>query len=165
MSEATADSAIDSVVSRLDELADLFRRRLLDDKDKRRAFDSLYERLERAERAAEGEAVMPVVRQLLLVVDRLDAYQGEEPLVASVRDEILEVLRRSGIEPIGSMAQFDPSLHEVVEVADMEGTEGSIVRQVRRGFLFGDRVLRPSQVVVVNGVAAPATGGPESSDL
>jgi molecular chaperone GrpE len=142
----------------LDELADLFRRRLLDDKDKKRAFDSLYERLERAERAAEGDSILPVARQLFLVVDRLDAYDGEDPLLPSVRDEVLEILRRSGLETIATQDRFDPGRHEVVEVAPGGEAEGTILRQVRRGYHIGDRVVRPAHVVVDNGLSSPVAG-------
>jgi molecular chaperone GrpE len=147
MSDLTSDEAIAALAVRLDELTDLFRRRLLDDKDKKRAFDSLYERLERAERAAEGELVLPLLRQLLLVVDRLDGYQGDEPLVSSVHEELLEILRRSGVEPLADAERVDPACHEVVEVTP-HADEGAIVGQVRRGWAMGGRLLRPAQVVV-----------------
>lgn len=157
MSDLASHEAVAALAARLDDLTDLFTRRLLDDKDKKRAFDSLYERLERAERAVEGELVLPILRQLLLVVDRLDGYEGDEPLVGSVQEELLEVLRRSGVEPLAEADRFDPARHEIVEVAP-HADDGTVVRQVRRGWAMGGRLLRPARVVVGGSAVAGGAG-------
>ncbi len=44
---------------------------------------------------------------------------------------------------------FDPKYHEAVMKAD--GEEGMIVRELRKGYMIKDTVLRPSLVVVGNG--------------
>ena len=57
---------------------------------------------------------------------------------------------RVGVVPIESEgAPFDPHLHEAVSreaTADRE--ENTVVRELRRGYVFQDRLLRPAQVVV-----------------
>lgn len=146
---------LSGILDRLTRLEDLFRRRLVEDKDKRRAFDVLYERLEKADSALQGEMILPLVRQLLLVVDRIDAYEGDDQFVVSLCHELLEILRRSGIEEIQVGREFDPALHEAVEVVDHDGA-GSVLDVRRRGFWMGDHVLRPVHVLVVGGSSTAA---------
>ncbi|MCP5535155.1 MAG: nucleotide exchange factor GrpE [Akkermansiaceae bacterium] len=56
--------------------------------------------------------------------------------------------------------EFDPKVHEALsqEASDEIG-EGKIVRVVRKGYTIGDRLLRPSNVIVALGASAG-----ESSD-
>jgi molecular chaperone GrpE len=136
------------VRDRLTALEDLFRRRLLDDRDKRRAFDVLYERLESAERARAGDHVLPLVRPLLLLLDRLDGHDSDDGFASSIRDELLEILRQNGVEEIEVAADFDPKLCEIVQVRDADALSGDGVEVRRRGFRLGARVIRPSQIII-----------------
>ena len=44
---------------------------------------------------------------------------------------------------------FNPELHEAVMVAETEDhPENAIINEVQKGYLMGDRVIRPSRVVV-----------------
>jgi molecular chaperone GrpE len=138
------------VAERLDELTDLFRRRLLDDRDKRRAIDALEQRLEELEPLARGEAAVPLAREMLPLVDRLDGYDGPDAsVVSSVVDELLVALARCGIEEIAVDSEFDPRQQEAVEHVGTDDDGSLRVAEVRRrGFRTPYRVLRPSQVVV-----------------
>jgi molecular chaperone GrpE len=45
--------------------------------------------------------------------------------------------------------RFDPALHEAVAVRESdEAPDGTIAEVARSGYVLGDRVLRPAQVVV-----------------
>lgn len=136
-------------MGRLDELRDLFQRRLLDDRGKREAIEALREELRQAKDGPFREFVEPLVHSLALVVDRLDRYEGVDPaFVASVRDELLDVLARHGITQV-EVDVFDPERHEAVASAVVDGTPaGRVVERRRRGFAHGPRVFRPAQVVV-----------------
>ncbi len=59
-------------------------------------------------------------------------------------------LEAQGLSPIPALGEpFDPRLHEAVRQA--QGKEGIVLEEVQKGYKFGDRVLRPTQVVVGNG--------------
>jgi len=64
--------------------------------------------------------------------------------------QMLDTLRRLGVVPMDAVGQhFDPHLHEALvrlETADQE--ENIIVQELRRGYLFNNRLLRPAQVAV-----------------
>lgn len=67
-----------------------------------------------------------------------------------VRNQLLEALRRHGIERYGAVGEkVDHALHEVVEERiDLPGNSGEIGRILRYGYRSKERVLRPAQVVV-----------------
>ncbi len=64
--------------------------------------------------------------------------------------QLLDTFGRTGIVPIEAEGKpFDPHLHEALsreETANLR--EDTIIRELRRGYLFKDKLLRPAQVVV-----------------
>ena len=57
---------------------------------------------------------------------------------------------------------FDPQYHQAVVYQEVEGFEdGQIVAEVEKGYLLGERVLRPSMVVVAK---APVSAKPEEDE-
>lgn len=142
------------IAQRLDELTDLFRRRLVADREKQRAFDALYGQLEQARALADGQHLVPLLRRLINVIDRLDADQGE--LAQSVAEELVDILAQYEVErlasPTGPEAEaFDPRTQEVATVLDTADSEqdGTVAQVRRAGWrLGGARVLRPTLVDV-----------------
>lgn len=64
--------------------------------------------------------------------------------------QVLDALNRSGAVAMKAEGEpFDPHLHEALsrEVTP-DFDEGTIVRELRRGYLFKDKLLRPAQVIV-----------------
>lgn len=64
--------------------------------------------------------------------------------------QVLDTMARTGVVPIETEGkQFDPHLHEALsreETAAHE--ENTIVRELRRGYMIKDKLLRPAQVIV-----------------
>jgi molecular chaperone GrpE len=137
-------------------------------------FDNFRRRAEREaaelrERAAEG-----LVRELLPIVDNLaralvaatDTASSFREGVALIQRQLAEVLEREGLEPLAVMGEpFDPNLHEAVgrqESADLPPDR--VVVEVRKGYRFRGRLLRPAQVMVTVAPAASAgKAAPESA--
>lgn len=69
--------------------------------------------------------------------------------MALIRDRILTLLTQEGVQPIPTLRQrVDPRLHLVVYSEPRNDVPpGTIVREVRRGFRQGTRVLRYAEVV------------------
>lgn len=138
-----------ATAQRLDELTNLFRQRLIDDTEKKRAFDALYRELAQARALADGQYLMPLVRRLINVIDRVIAGPGD--LAKSVAEELTDILSMYEVVQIKPGSDhFDPRLQEVatvVEAADAD--EDGTVASVRRcGWRLGSRVLRPVLVDV-----------------
>ncbi len=147
----------------LSELSKLFERRLLYDQSKERAFDSLYQELAELKSDKHVEAVRPILRDLLLVFDRIDRASSEQEndrvaeLLVSFRDELLETLYRAGADLIPASKTFDPQHQMAVGRKDTTDPDlsGRIAEVVRRGFRLHKVLLRPEEVVVYNVVALP----------
>jgi molecular chaperone GrpE (heat shock protein) len=72
--------------------------------------------------------------------------------LAVLRDKLLWSLAAHGATPMAVLGQpLDPRLHHVVEVCAGPGEPDTVVRQVRPGYLWRGRVLRPAEVVTVAG--------------
>jgi len=67
-----------------------------------------------------------------------------------LRKEFYLFLEKEGIKFINSLGEkFDPNLHEVVGYELTEDKDEDIVlKEVQKGYKFGDYVLRPAKVIV-----------------
>lgn len=157
------------LLEKMQVLHDLFNRRLLQDRQKQEMYDKLYAELETARKAADGVAALPLLRDLMLVVDRFERYQGPDgDFVDHAAQELLELLRRQGIEPIALEigSPFDPSICEIIEtqLVDDEGWHSLVVQVVRRGYRHGERVVRPAHVVLAQAGTIEAADEPTQLD-
>lgn len=121
-------------------------------------FDNYRKRTERDRVENVLRAGQRVIESMLPTLDSLDAAlaidtttEAEAQIVEGVRSthaQLLETLSRDGFAPIEAVgAPFDPALHEAISVIPGEGEQ--VVNQVvRKGYVMGGRVLRPSLVVV-----------------
>jgi len=64
--------------------------------------------------------------------------------------QVFDTLNRVGVVPMEVEGKrFDPHLHEAFSREEtLEYDEDTIVRELRRGYIFKDKLLRPAQVVV-----------------
>ena len=168
-------SACDMLVAIQHELADIracIDRRLADDRVKDKAYELLYAELDRLKRRATVLDDQSLYRDLILLHDRLassqDCATSVETLsafVESLRDELRDVLFRRDVHLIslGDDA-FDPKYQQAVAVEDVASRQhdGKVLRTVRDGFVCGDVVLRPQEVVV--GRMAPRDPGMPGDD-
>ena len=114
-------------------------------------------------------AVVPLVRDLLPVVDNLEraiaaaekaeggsALLSGVQLVATQLAAILKAHQCVRIEAVG--APFDPNFHEAIgqEPSD-EHPAGTVSRAFQAGYKLHDRVIRPAQVFVSTGPANPSS--------
>jgi molecular chaperone GrpE len=70
--------------------------------------------------------------------------------VALLYRQMLDSLARMGVAPIEALGQkFDPHLHEALIREETKAyEEHTVLQELRRGYMFKDRLLRPSQVKV-----------------
>jgi molecular chaperone GrpE len=64
--------------------------------------------------------------------------------------KLLTLLENQGVRPFDSVGKlFTPALHEAVAVTEGEDIEsGTIIEDLRRGYLWNNELLRPAQVRV-----------------
>jgi molecular chaperone GrpE len=121
-------------------------------------FDNYRKRTERERREHADQSVVDLLLGLLLVVDDFDraltvesgdaaAYRrGVELIHAKLHD----LLRKQGVKPIEALgADFDPNFHQaVIHEASSTHREGEVMEELQRGYLIGERLLRPAMVKV-----------------
>lgn len=67
--------------------------------------------------------------------------------VKSIQRKFLSVLESEGVKTIKTLGEtFDPFFHEAVMQGD--GEPGKVIAELRKGYKFNERVLRPALVVV-----------------
>lgn len=103
------------------------------------------------------EARVDVVEELLPILDDIEAARAagalEEGPFAAIADKFDEVLGgRFGLEKFGAVGDvFDPNLHDALMANTNPDVEEAVINQVLQvGFKVGDRVLRPTKVIVDN---------------
>ncbi|HHS98337.1 MAG TPA: nucleotide exchange factor GrpE [Chloroflexi bacterium] len=77
------------------------------------------------------------------------------------------ILEAEGVRPIETEGRtFDPLYHEAVTYEEVEGYEdGQIIGEVQRGYMLGDRVIRPALVRVARAsVEEPQDEGKAAAD-
>jgi molecular chaperone GrpE len=126
-------------------------------------FDNYRRRTERERAQLSEAAAADLLEELLPVVDDLEralkADAGGEATeairrgVELIHKQLLETMRKRGIKPIESLgADFDPHFHMAVSHEPADGRrEGEVVEEFSRGYMLGDRLLRPAMVKVAKG--------------
>jgi len=101
------------------------------------------------------QATGSVITALLPVLDDLDRAREHGDLVgpfSSVAEQLTAALTKFGLSPFGEKGDaFDPTRHEAVaHQTSAEVTEPTCVEVLRRGYLLGERLLRPALVAVAD---------------
>jgi molecular chaperone GrpE len=153
--------------------ADLDKAQKLMDEEKRRSedyltrltylqadFENYRKRVDREMRDVEAYSTSELMKKLLPVVDDLDLAvatlestpEAKDLLegVGMVRKNLGTVLQSEGLEAIEAVGYpFNPEVHEAVERVDgKENKVDMVIGETRKGYIFKDRVLRPSMVKV-----------------
>jgi molecular chaperone GrpE len=97
--------------------------------------------------------LLPVFDDLERAIESAPADTRDAPWVAGVNlvyRKMLGVLEDMNVQAIPAVGEaFDPNLHEALSQEPSEDYEsGVIMREMRRGYRLGDRVIRPSLVTV-----------------
>lgn len=115
--------------------------------------------LSEADRIA-SRKIEALVKDILPALDSFDMAAQSEAWATiddgwrngmeNVQNQLLEALRRNGIERYGQVGDmYDPHVHDVVqELDDVAGEPGSIVRILRFGYKTQSRILRPAQIII-----------------
>lgn len=126
-------------------------------------FDNFKKRAAREKQDAIKFANESLLQKLIPVLDNFDmavaaaqtsgageAVQSLQTGVNMIYQQLKSALTEAGLEELDATDKaFDPNLHEAVsqkETTDVP--EGQVVQQLRKGYKFRERLLRPATVVV-----------------
>ena len=126
-------------------------------------FDNYRKRIDRERAQLSEAAAADLLTELLPLADDMeralkadpgaDGGEGIRKGVELIHKQLLEILRKRGVKPIEALgADFDPHYHMAVSHEPAEGRrEGEVVEEFGRGYMLGDRLLRPAMVKVAKG--------------
>ncbi|MGI9112123.1 MAG: nucleotide exchange factor GrpE [Gaiellaceae bacterium] len=121
-------------------------------------FDNYRKRVAREYVEVTARANERLLNELLPVLDDLEraleaaASHEEAKLeegVQLVHRSLAGLLERHGLSEIAAEGAFDPHVHEALLSQPGEGAEtGTVLQVIQKGYRLGDRVLRPTRVIV-----------------
>lgn len=127
-------------------------------------FDNYRKRMARDREELAQFAAKDILKDLLSTVDNLalaldKAENKEDPFVQGVKlayDGFLKVLADHGATPLDSVGEpFDTNFHDALaQLPSADVPEGTVMNEVKRGWLLHGKLLRPAQVVVSSGAPA-----------
>ncbi|HEY9908444.1 MAG TPA: nucleotide exchange factor GrpE [Thermosynechococcaceae cyanobacterium] len=124
-------------------------------------FDNYRKRTQREREEQEQQIKCSTINELLPVVDNFERARSQikpqtdaeatiHKSYQSVYKQLVDCLKRVGVAPMRAEGkEFDPNLHEaVLRQATSEHPEGTVIEELQRGYLLGERVLRHALVKV-----------------
>ena len=147
---AAAKAHIEAITKEKDETVTLLQRIQAD-------FDNFRRRNASIRLDSYEEGKRDTVKELLPALDNLeralDAIPAENASlregIAMVQRQMLDSLKKLGLEEIENDCKFDPNKHEAVMREKVDGKEsGEIVVVFQKGYRMGDRVIRHCMVKV-----------------
>jgi molecular chaperone GrpE len=122
-------------------------------------FDNYRKRVDRERREQGDQATVDLLLEILPIVDDFDravaVESGEGAAsyrkgVELIHAKLHDFLRKRGVRAIDAVGtDFDPNLHQaVLHEVSPEHREGEVIGEMRRGYMLGDKLLRPAMVKV-----------------
>jgi molecular chaperone GrpE len=156
-SDADSEDAMSGLQADLDRFRDLALRSQAD-------FENYKRRAAREKEDAVKYANSSLLQRLVSILDNFELglaaakAEGEQSPIYSgmvlVQKQLNDLLEENGLQAIEAEGKkFDPNLHEAIAHEPSASSEGTVIRQARRGYRFKDRLLRPARVVVSSGPA------------
>ena len=147
---AAAKAHIETITKEKDETVNLLQRIQAD-------FDNFRRRNASIRLDSYEEGKRDTVKELLPALDNLERALESIPAenavwrdgIALVHRQMLDSLKKLGLEEIENDCKFDPNKHEAVMREKVEGKEsGDVVVVFQKGYRMGDRVIRHCMVKV-----------------
>ena len=157
VAQASAAELEDAIRER-DRLHDLSQRQQAE-------FDNFRKRADRDAAQRRLTDAADLIRRLLPVLDNLEsavaaaAGSADDPVrrgLELIQKQMLDLLGKEGLSVVASVGtRFDPARHEAVEVVRGQAADdGMILAEMRKGYVYKDRLIRAALVRVASGEAA-----------
>lgn len=134
----------------------------------RSEMESQRKRLQREREELQEHAAEELLRQLLPILDNFDLALKKSGEVSDpaaflegmtmIQREFQGTLERAGLHAIEAEGTpFDPQVHEAITTAQETGVaDGQVLRELRPGYRYRQKVLRPAMVTVNKLTETPA---------
>ncbi len=151
--ESSLETKLSEAQSKADEYLDGWQRA-------RAEFANFKKRAEKERDEAYQNAAVDTLRKILPIIDDFDramsnvpAEKAEEDIIKGftlIHRKLLNLLENSGIKVINPVGEeFNPAFHEAIGRDDnTDVPSGHVSTVLQKGYIYGDKVLRPALVRV-----------------
>jgi molecular chaperone GrpE len=96
------------------------------------------------------EQLLPILDEIGLILNSGSTEAQTIQGIGMVYKKLIKILESEGCKPIKAEGTpFDPFKHEaVLEIESEKQPDGFVLEEIRKGYTYKDRVLRPSMVKV-----------------
>ena len=154
--ESTEKSSPEEIILNLEDkltrsFAEMENQRRRFEKEKEDAFDyggfafarealNLLDNLERSKESLQNDEALKNTEALKKISEHLNI----------IHNDMINIFKKNGIEPIIALnKKLDPNIHQaMIEIEDDHKDIGTIIKEIQKGFMMKDRLLRPSLVGV-----------------
>ncbi|MFL2893485.1 MAG: nucleotide exchange factor GrpE [Candidatus Pelagibacter sp.] len=101
---------------------------------------NLLDNLERSKESLQNDETLKNTDALKKISEHLNI----------IHNDMINIFKKNGIEPIIALnKKLDPNIHQaMIEIEDDNKDIGTIIKEIQKGFMMKDRLLRPSLVGV-----------------
>lgn len=150
----------EALQAQVDEYLDKYRRSLAEFSNYRKRQDRERQQQTWRIQADVIQALLPALDDFRLALEHVPAEHADSPWVQGIvmiEQKLLGVLQQFDVTPIEAQGQpFDPHFHDaMLQDHSDEYPEGVVMEEIRKGYLMGGQVLRPTVVKVSRGVEEP----------
>ena len=106
--------------------------------------------------ARENLSILDNLQRAYISIKNDEALKNNKDLdkflknIEIIEKDLLSIFKKNKIEKINTFKKkFDPNFHQAMtEIEDNKVEPGTIVQEIQAGYMFGERLLRPSLVSV-----------------
>ncbi len=106
--------------------------------------------------ARENLSILDNLQRAYISIKNDPSFKGNKDLnkflknIEIIEKDLVSIFKKNKIEKIDAInKKFDPNFHQaMLEVEDDKTEPGTIVQEIQAGYMFGERLLRPSMVAV-----------------
>ena len=99
--------------------------------------------------------LLPVLDHYEMGLKSAEEHQTENSVTEGfklVYTQLLDLLEKHNVTPVAAIGEaFDPHVHEALTHMPSDKPAETVIEQIRRGYMLGDKLLRATQVVVSSG--------------
>ena len=101
---------------------------------------AILDNLQRAKQAIKNDEVLKKNKDLNKFLEN----------ISIIEKDLISIFEKNRIKKIVTQdKKFDPNLHQAMtEIEDEKVESGTIIQEIQAGYMYGDRLLRPSLVAV-----------------
>ena len=147
----TMETELEKERNKKQEFEELAKKNKADLENYKKKQDKRKERWQSLAKEELAEDLIEVIDNLERALEAADEETAVVQGVDMVKDQLYQTLNAEGLEVIETGEEFNPEMHKAVETREHEEhAPKTILEEKRKGYMYGDKVLRPAEVVVVD---------------